>query len=135
MLWCVGLRDLFREVAGDTAGRWGRGRCCGVWVSGTSSGRWLEIPPVGGGGAGAVVCGSQGPLQGGGWTGPVLWCVGLYMACCADSMPGLVAEALVDPVSPVSDSVRTCILQSLNTRRNYPARPTVSGIHFFCVLG
>ena len=35
------LRDFFREVAGDTAGGWG--------------------------GAGAVVCGSQGPLQGGGW--------------------------------------------------------------------
>ena len=92
MLWCVGLRDFFREVAGDTAGRWGRGRCCGVWISGTSSGRWLEIPPVGGGGAGAVAgvglrdlfrevavdtagrwgqgrcrCGSQWPLQGGGW--------------------------------------------------------------------
>ena len=67
MLWCVGLRDFSREVAGDTAGRWGRGRCCGVWVSGISSGRWLEIPPVGGDGAGAVVCGSQGPLQGGGW--------------------------------------------------------------------
>ena len=63
MLWWVGLRDFFREVAGDTAGRWGQGRCCGVWVSG----RWLEIPPVGGDGAGAVVGGSQGLLQGGGW--------------------------------------------------------------------